>query len=335
MGAGCARAVAMNSLVMQSRWLAPMIAASVAGVGQLNLQPLRGDSRSFCAAYFQEARGANKPPQLILFPMAGPELTVPLAVELPASFRLIEFSPDGKAIYGQKTEPIDASGVIKIEFGPVRQSIVPGTVELDTIWHLTVSHPPGKIFVSGCSGTRGTPECGAFEIDPKTGHLRPLRLGIPQQRGGALGPISPDGKHAVSYSERYLGLLDLGTGSVHAIKGISAGIVSNGRFRSTPCTWSPDGRSIVAILDEGIVLIDSNDTSRRRRLGGSGSGPVHWSPDSNLLLLSSSQMSCWPSLYSETLEVLDVGTGKRKVIKSSHCKVVVPTVGWVDTEALR
>jgi WD40 repeat protein len=39
--------------------------------------------------------------------------------------------------------------------------------------------------------------------------------------------------------------------------------------------WSPDGRWISVVGEDGqIVLIDSNDTRRQKHLGSSSGGPV-------------------------------------------------------------
>ncbi len=281
-------------------------------------------SSAFCPAYYQEASGAGGAPLLTLFPMEGPKVTIPGPGELPRNLRLIAISRDGKALYLQVNGPLGPGDAIrKIEFKPIRQSLVRGSEGFGTIWHLTVSSTSGKLFVSGCSKKRGTAECGAFEIDPEAGTSRALHIGT--DGGGTLGPVSPDGKRVLSHRGNQLNLLDLETGIAHLLR-------ADLKWGS----WSPDGRWIAAISDTGrIVLIDATETTRRRSLGSSGHGPVFWSPDSKFLLRVKSQLRCTLTLYFESLEVLSVESGKRRVIKSSRCEITGGEVGWIDPENVR
>src|ERR1700730_16568465 len=163
----------------------------------------------------------------------------------------------------------------EIEFGPARQRIIPGSVGLGTIWHLTVSQTSQMILVSGLSQRKG--ECGTFEIDPETGTTRTLLAGAYPNCGGGGGAVSPDGKRALTYAGKMLSLIEFETGVVQAITGVG-GIGLKEITWSGDVTWSPDGRWISAILDHGkILLIDSQDTSRRKNLGYSVGGRVVWS----------------------------------------------------------
>jgi Tol biopolymer transport system component len=103
----------------------------------------------------------------------------------------------------------------------------------------------------------------------------------------------------------------------------------------TWAAWSPDGRWIAAILNyRRIVLIDATDMSRTRRdLGPTQDNQARWSPDSKYLLLVKGELRCGGELSS--LEVIDVMTGKRSLIKSSHCQIVATSVGWMAPEAVR
>jgi len=251
-------------------------------------------------------------------------MTIPLPQELPRNLRLIAFSPDGKTLYLQINDPLGPGDAIrKIEFKPTRQTLVRGSEGFGTIWRLTVSPTSGKLFVSGCSKKRGTLECGAFEIDPDAGTSRALHVGT--DGGGTLGPVSPDGKRVLCHQGNQLNLLDLGTGIAHPLR-------ADLKWES----WSPDGRWIAAISDTGrIVLIDATDTSRRRSLGSSGHGPVCWSPDSKFLLRVKSQLRCTLTLYFESLNLFNVESGRRRVIKSSRCEIIGGQVGWVDPESVR
>ncbi len=309
----------MKILLRSLVWLAAAIIAAITGVGHGGPQTASAASPSFCTAWFHEAQGHV----LTLFPVDGPEVAVSLPDELRKDFRLIAFSPDGRSVYGQSNSGLSASGITKIEFKPPRQSIVRGSVGFGTIWSFTASQKSAKIFVSGIFRSGGV-TCGAFEIDPDTETARPLMAGRYPECGGGIGHISADGKSILSKQGNRLRLLDLETGAVHPL----AGGVTQGN-------WSPDGRWIAAWGAGSLILIDATDTSKRRKLGSSDSDVVEWSPDSKSLLISKSQVSCWPTIFGSSLEVVDVETGRRKLIKSSHCRVVDSAIGWLDREAVR
>ena len=170
--------------------------------------------------------------------------------------------------------------------------------------------------------------CGAYEIDPDSGTHRPLRIGHGPNCGGANGPISPDGKRVLSSDGKHLNLYDLETGATQTL---GEGIGS----------WSPDGRWIAAAGRGQIVLIDANNPSRRKKLGSSGvDNHLIWSPDSKQLLFVKQEQRCNFLLLfqvddSESLEVVDVETGKRHAIPSGHCAVSSSSVGWIDSESAR
>lgn len=310
------------------RFVAATVAAS-AVTGCWQLQPVRAGSPPFSAAYIHPG---DNGPLLTLLPMAGATETFPLPAGLPRSLTVNAFSPDGRALYVQKGS---SGGIIKVEFKPVRQSLVRGSIGLGTIWHLTVAQPSGRIFVSGV--TKSPSEgCGTFEIDPDAGTLRTLRLGTYPDCGGGGGAISPDGKRLLSYEGKELSLIELETGAIHVIKGMRGGPDQADVIWFSRADWSPDGRWIsVTPFNKGLVLIDATDTSRRKTFGSSGGAPAVWSPDSKSLLQSKSELRCVPYLYFESLEVIDVETGKRTVIKSSHCEVGVGFFGWINPETVR
>jgi hypothetical protein len=281
------------------------------------LQTARADSPSFCAAYVREG---DDGPDLTLFPVAGQKVTVPL---LGIGFRFIAYSPDGTAIYGQKTDrrsgPSDA--VIKVEFKPTRFNVVRGSEGLGTIWRLSLSKDSARRFASGWFKRDGA-VCSVFQIDPVTGTFRTFRVGIRSDCGG---DVSPDGKRMLGNQDNRLFLFDLETDSGRAL---------GAHLRSG--VWSPDGRWIAATSDaDRIVLIDASDTSRQRSLGSSNGSPIFWSPDSRYLLLLKPSLRCTPTLYFESLQILEVRNGKRSVIRSSRCEVSGGYAGWMDLGAVR
>jgi hypothetical protein len=250
----------------------------------------------------------------------GLKIPVALPTGLPINFRAITFSPDGRAIYGQETEPLNRSiGILKIEFQPASQGVIPGSIGTGEVRCLSVSSSSRRIVISGWSWSQG--EGGIFEIDPDAGTSRALPAALPSLCGGAGGLTSPDGKRAVSHSGKKLELLDLNTRAVQPMKGVGAAAF---------CEWAPDGLSIACISNRRLFLVDATKPSQSKDLRTSGSGPVAWSPDSKRLLLMKSQVSCLPTLYGQSLEVMDLQTGKKVPVKSSHCGISGGSIGWVD-----
>jgi len=262
---------------------------------------------------------------LVLFPATGQEIKVPLRPGLEGQFVFLGSNADATILYGgippSGIPGQDFAGLKELQFNPVRERIVPGSVGLGNISNLTVSREPGKFFVSAWTMRSGTEERGDFEIDSNVGAFRPLRLSRPPDWGG---PISPDGKTEIHTSGHNVSLIDLATGTSVAI----------GTDIKWP-EWSPDGRWIAAVVRDAGVIIDPRNPSEKRQLG-KADGPMFWSPDSKYLLLQKSQISCWPTLYGVSLEILNVETKKRSVIKSSHCNVLGGTsMLWINRDAVQ
>jgi WD40 repeat protein len=161
---------------------------------------------------------------------------------------------------------------------------------------------------------------GIFEIDPAAATNRPLPAGSPSSCGGAGGLLSPDGQRAIKKTGKQIELVEVKTGEDRVIEGVTP---------DTSCVWSPNGHSIACVRDGEIVIINANDAARQRNLGA-GIGPVEWSPDSKHLLFRISQLSCLLTLYFDSLEVLDIETAKRTLVKNSHCQVTAGPHGWID-----
>src|SRR5271165_2450375 len=125
-----------------------LLGLSCPGVPSHGLAPVL-----YCPAYFESI--PTKPARLELFPISGQAITVALPVGLPGDFRLIEFSQDGKSIYGQRVDSWD--GITRIDFNPPRRSIVRGSVGVGTIGSLVVL-PSGKVRVSGFGTEAGVVE---------------------------------------------------------------------------------------------------------------------------------------------------------------------------------
>jgi hypothetical protein len=171
-----------------------------------------------------------------------------------------------------------------------------------------------------------------FELDLVAAKLRQLPVTAPVNCREGGGPISPDGKRIISHIGKALSLVRLETGAARVIKGVDAGEWSASGLWLSSTTWSPDGRWIAVIRDGRIILIDTDDASRRKTVGGSVKGPVQWSPDSKYLLFTSSQLRCARALYFTTLETIEVETGKTTVINDSRCSIGPGAIGWVNSE---
>lgn len=253
-----------SALALKSALL--IVTATTAVVGYASNAPLGADA-AFVAASFHSNN-------LVIYPFRGSPIEIEPPNGLNVNFILLGSSTDGEAVYGQSSYPNRWAGIIKIEFNRARISIVPGSAGLGDVASLIESPQSGKIFVSARRPKDGGFECGVFEIDPRAGSLRPLRIGTYPDCGG---PISPDGRREMNVARDVLSLRDLVTGSVEDLgKGFRTG------------AWSPDGRWIAAVTGDrgsshGLLLIDANNTSRRRKLGSGDSQPV-WSPDSRWLL---------------------------------------------------
>ena len=313
-------------------WLSTSAAVVViATISALRIWALQAPEiapNTYAAADIHPGRvGAGGGPNLsfvvTLCPFDGPSVTIPLPEGLPRSFNLIAFSSDGRAIYLQKGGLLGPSdGIIKVEFKPTRFVTVPGSLGLGQVLYLTDPPQSTKLFVSGATRSGyGLWHCGAFEIDPSSGTFWALRTGDSPQCDvgeGLAGPVTMDGRRMLNHRGSELEVIDLGTGLPHSLgAGLSEG------------SWSPDGRWIAAWGSGRIVVIDADNLSHRKDLGRCCDGLAHWSPDSKYLLLSRRELRCALSLYFASLEVLDAGTGKRTVVKSSRCNTG-GWVGWLD-----
>jgi Tol biopolymer transport system component len=276
---------------------------------------LAADPIPFTAAYIHPGDGGLK---LTLFPLVGAEITAPAPSGVP-SFGLPVFGPDGRTIY------FASDGLWRLELKAHRQSIVRGSSGLTTMWHLTVSRPSGRIFVSGVVKTLAGVECGTYEIDPDGETPRRLLARAASDCGGGGGEVSPDGKSVLGHSGEFLCITDLATRSARIMKGFAKGSVA---------AWSPDGKSISVIRDGRIILVDP-DTLKLRNIGGGGNLTINWAPDATKILARKSQLSCMPYLYFESLAVIDLQTGRESIIKSSHCNVSGGFFGWIDPETVR
>jgi hypothetical protein len=261
--------------------------------------------------------------ELTLFPSTGS----PLKIDLPKSVRtaqVVRTYGDGKSIY-TTTSLAAPQGITKIEFNPVRESIVPGSETFLRVSFLTTM-PDGNLRVSGCRKDLEQAACGVFEIDPASGKARLIASLVAQRQ---YRDISPDGKRALVYDGDVIkreplraGVVDLASGIAQPLKGVESG------------SWSPDGRWLVVLRKKHLELLDSNTLIPIRSLGAAKSMGI-WSPDSKLILSVRSRISCSLTLYGESLSVLDVEKGERKLIDSSRCQWAGGPITWIDAASVQ
>lgn len=188
-----------------------IVAVGVLTAFAVSTQPaVAGDPEDNWPAYIEHI--PTRLPQLFVFPPAGPAVEVALPSSISKDFRLIEYSPDGEAIYGQKLNSWD--GIVKIEFSPARESVVPGSAGFGAISSIVVDPSSGMILASGSFKRSEIFECGVYEINPRLANVRRLLKGTFPNCGGA---IAPDGKHIAHFPGNHLSIIDLDTGAVHPI----------------------------------------------------------------------------------------------------------------------
>jgi Tol biopolymer transport system component len=271
-------------------------------------------------AYLENIPGRR--PVLLVFPTSGSAVRLPLPIDLPKDFRLIEYSSDGKTIYGQKLNSWD--GITKIEFRPLRQGLIPGSAGFGTTASIVRDQASDKLLIAGLFKRQNTVECGIFELDPEARNVRRIFKGELPACGAA---ISPNGRRAARSTGNRLSIVDLDTGIVHPI----------GEGLRAPA-WSPNGRWIAAIRGSSnarsVVLIDTGNMQRWRSLGRTNDSQAQWSPDSKCLLIAKPEtLRCGPDLWS--LEMVDVETGTRRDVRSARCRIFQNSAGWLDPKAVR
>ncbi len=279
------------------------------------------NASSWAAAYIQPGLGK---PLVTLFTIAGTKLTVPLPMGL-GNLGFCSFGLDGKTIY---TQSQSGRPVTKVEFNPLRETVIPGTSGLESVWSMATVESSGHFVISGLADG----QCGTFEVDPKAGTRRTLLAGAYPLCGGGGGAVSPDGQRAVRHVMGNLRLTELRSGVSRVIKGFGSSSTQDDVAWLHNVAWSPDSRWISVVdQDRQISLINSDDMERRRNLGSSSSGvSVSWSPDSIYLLVPKSGFRCALYLSFVSLQAVDIETGKRIKIESSRCEVTGGWVGWID-----
>jgi hypothetical protein len=269
-----------------------------------------GASDSYYPAFYSAGAAFTGTPALNVFPPDGKPASIPL----PFVLGRFAYALNGKALYAQSY----ARGVYKIEFNPIRATLIPGTQDIKEVHSIAVSAQEDRLVVSG--RYRRNQRCGVFGVQLPGGLVDNI-IETPDCRYVSAWlslSLSPTAEHGVAVHERHLELIDFAT------KGV--GTLGDGYSEAS---WSPDGRWIAALewAKQRTVLLDGRDFSRRAVLGDS---EVRWSPDSRFLL------RVRPCRFSDsgTIEALEIASGKTVVVKSSTCEVYQPTTGWVSKSIL-
>jgi Tol biopolymer transport system component len=294
-------------------------------------------SQPYAPAYYSWTQG--EPPQLVVFPAAGGQMIVPLA--LPGFLRFSTFTPDGRAIFATMntiTSPrtpahparLGPPRLIRVDLGPVRITAVADLVGLDDVLGLVVAPGQDKILFTGV-GWRGSGGCDLFEIDASGGNFKMLLPNF----GCGIGGISPDGRKMLVQRDLGLAIVDLATGATVQL--------GTGLWKGA---WSPDGKWIAALYipppeqrrrrASWTIRIDAHDFSQRRDMGGEGDTEVSWSPDSRYLLYSEWTPPCPHRGAKPSLITMDIETAKRVIVKESRCKIDGNwRIGWVSLDAVQ
>jgi hypothetical protein len=275
---------------------------------------------------------------LRVFPSEGQPLTIPLPVCLGRT----AFGPDGRSVYGANaTRPQPhvtrtTTGLSKVEFNPTRASIVPGTSTF-VIKSFAVSVRQDKIIISGSQPGANGRDCGVFEVLLPAGSVRKVLnsdcgyrwawddLSLSPHADQAVATVGSNTDHNL-----HLELIDLVHGTTRPFGSASwIGV------------WSPDGNWIATLGNpsDRILLIDPNNPSRQRSLGGTAGIRPEWSPDSRYLLVwKYSLFRCGIGIDLEppaTLETLNIESGSRSTVRSSQCQLERGSVGWFSREIAR
>ena len=309
-------------------WAMKMIAqkaAFILGIVVMALQPVApsfsAELRGFAPAFYDPGPGRANDPKLHVFPVDAQSFTIRLPFQL-GNFAV---TTDGTTLYGQRF--FDPQGhntrLYKIEFGPMRATRVMGSEGLTSVYGIAVSS--AKIVLSAEYTTNAglVGECGLYELILSSGVVNKLLSNSDCKYVSSWSSISlsPDSEKLVAVRKHRLELIDTEAKTVESL---------GDGFYST--AWSPDGRWIAALGDNGdhTVLIDASAPAKRKTLPRS---EVIWSPDSHSILVSRLHSRCAPDFG--TLHLMDIESDKASIIQSSDCEINHLVFGWMNLSALK
>jgi hypothetical protein len=251
-----------------------------------------------------------------VFPHGGKEFSIRLPPNVPATANLIGFALSGRSAYLQVPDAAIlhlSDELIQVDFSPLRLFSVPGSGGLGNVISVTTSLSASLLVAA--SGGQGL--CRAFEIDTSHGIHRPILTG-----SGCVFGVEPDGKRVLIGDNLDFKVVDAMTGAIK-LSGVGRG------------AWSSDGKWLAISKKGEITVFDGRTFSVRRRFRASSvDGHLVWSPDSKRILFAQQELRCLLQDDFESIAVLDIETGKKWVISSSHCMVTNSQIGWVDVGML-
>lgn len=224
--------------------------------------------------------------------------------------------------------------LIRIDLAPVHVSTVADLDGLDYVAGLVVTHREDTILLTA-AGWEGHFVCDLFAINPSGQNFRMIQ----PRFGCTLLGMSPDGTKVSASSQSAIRIVDLETAVAESLVG-----------EFLKGVWSPDGRWIATVESSprngpGLsrtILVDAEEPSRRRDIGGEVGHDAIWSPDSRHLLYSEWSARCPghspidPGPTPLTLFITHVETGERSEVSESRCKVnAYLKLGWVSLDVVK
>jgi len=253
--------------------------------------------------------------------------TDPTARTTQLPFRTAEATPslDGSALYAARffdpPQSRSKMGLYRIEFGPARANPVEGSGGLVQIFGLSAS--VNKIVVSAgylnSVGLLDEKSCAMYELTLATGSVRKILSNSDCKYESAWRSISisPDERQVVAVRRGNLVLVNLTSSEVRSL---GEGFLA--------ASWSPNGRWIAALKNDGRNRTQLFDTSNFSKLRELSSSEVVWSPDSQHIVKVGQQSRCGG--FSGTLQLIDIETGAISTMPGSTCKVHSQIIGWIN-----
>jgi hypothetical protein len=213
---------------MKTLWQLPTIAIGIFvafSIGHAQLHPDKYEGAIYLHGEHSDS--------LTIFPAKGPAVAVSLPFFLVGPAR---FGPDGRSIYGiaadrKSTGRPGHLGISKIEFNPIRATLMPGTSEF-AIKSFAISSRQDRLVILGGMQFSDARRCGVFVVEIPAGNVKQILNGdCRDQWSWDYLSLSPNGEQAVASHGRRLELIDLVQGTTRSL---------GGEFYIG--AWSPDGK---------------------------------------------------------------------------------------------
>jgi WD40 repeat protein len=299
---------------------AAIVTATLLMVAQSIVPSFSNELRAFAPAFYDPGQGRGDGPKLYVFPIESKSF----AIALPFQLGKFAVSPDGTVLYGPRFFDLGGrnTGLYKTEISTSKATRIAGSEGLASIYGITASS--AKIVVSAGFLTDAglVSRCGLYELMLSTGAVHEILSNSDCKYASSWSSISlsPESEKIVAVRKHRLELIDTKTKTVRSL--------GDGFY---DVAWSPDGRWIAALGDNGehTVLFDAITFDKRRTLPSS---EVIWSPNSHSIVASRVHSRCPPDFG--TLHLIDIESGKTSLIQSSSCKINHLVFGWINVAVL-